>query len=133
MFTTAGGLERIGVSCEPPLASWCNDPVMGDRLRDTMDGTLGHFWMNFADVYNLDKADDGHVRLADDDLFHIGTLRTRKFNNGFGTSRERLPMPDAIYAMTNVTRSIFFRHRGRLSVERDGGNEPRPRPCGHAV
>ncbi|QYL17992.1 hypothetical protein [Mycolicibacterium pallens] len=81
---------------------------MGDRLRDTMDGTLGHFWMNFADVYNLDKADDGHVRLADDDLFHIGTLRTRKFNNGFGTSRERLPMPDAIYAMTNVTRSIFF-------------------------
>ncbi|GAB5900760.1 hypothetical protein OKHIL_65690 [Mycolicibacterium mageritense] len=87
---------------------WCDDPVMGDRLRDTMDGTLGHFWMNFADVYDLDKADDGYVRLADDDLFHIGTLRTREFNSGFGTKRERLPMPDAIYAMTNVTRSIFF-------------------------
>lgn len=88
--------------------AWCNDPDMGDRLRDTMDGTLGHFWMSFADVYNLDKADDGYVRLADDDLFHIGTLRTREFNSGFGTDRERLPMPEAIYAMTNVTRSIFF-------------------------
>jgi len=37
---------------------------MGDRLRETMDGTLGHFWMNFGDVYNLDKAADGYVRLA---------------------------------------------------------------------
>ena len=81
---------------------------MGDRLSDTMEGTLGHFWMNFGDVYNLDKAADGHVRLADDNLFHIGTLRTREFNSGFGTNRERLPIPEAIYAMTNVTRSIFF-------------------------
>ncbi|MGD1172164.1 hypothetical protein [Mycobacterium seoulense] len=81
---------------------------MGDRLRDTMDGTLGHFWTNFADVYNLDKADDGYVRLADDDLFHISTLRTREFNSGFGANRDQLPMPDAVYAMTNVTRSIFF-------------------------
>lgn len=32
---------------------------MGDRLRETMDGTLGHFWMNFGDVYNLDNAADG--------------------------------------------------------------------------
>ena len=45
---------------------------MGDRLREAMDGTLGHFWMNFGDVYNLDKAADGYVRLAEDDLFHIG-------------------------------------------------------------
>lgn len=81
---------------------------MGDRLRDTMDGTLGHFWMNFGDVYNLDKAADGYVRLADDNLFHIGTLRTRQYKSEFGSNRERLPLPDAIYAMTNVTRSIFF-------------------------
>lgn len=86
----------------------CNDPDMEDRLRDTMAGTLGHFWMNFDDVYDLDEADDGYVRLADDDLFHISTLRTRAFNSGFGTNREQLPTPDAIYAMTNVTRSIFF-------------------------
>ncbi|GAB3239939.1 hypothetical protein [Mycolicibacterium hippocampi] len=80
----------------------------GDRLRDTMDGTLGHFWMNFGDVYNLDKADDGYVRLADDNLFHIDTLRTRQYNSEFGSNIERLPLPDTIYAMTNVTRSIFF-------------------------
>jgi hypothetical protein len=81
---------------------------MGDRLRDTMDGTLGHFWMNFGDVYNLDKAADGYVQFADDNLFHIGTLRTRQYRSEFGTNRDRLPLPDAIYAMTNVTRSIFF-------------------------
>jgi hypothetical protein len=81
---------------------------MGDRLRDTMDGTLGHFWMNFGDVYNLDKAADGYVQLADDNLFHIGTLRTRQYRSEFGSNRERLPLPDMIYAMTNVTRSIFF-------------------------
>ena len=81
---------------------------MGDRLRETMDGTLGHFWMNFGDVYNLDKAADGYVRLAEDNLFHIGTLRTRQYNSEFGRNRERLPLPDTIYAMTNVTRSIFF-------------------------
>ncbi|MCV7303531.1 hypothetical protein H7J93_28350 [Mycobacterium barrassiae] len=73
-----------------------------------MDGTLGHFWMNFADVYDLDKATDGYVKLGDDDFFHIGTLRTRQYNSEFGTNRERLALPDTIYAMTNVTRSIFF-------------------------
>lgn len=80
---------------------------MGDQLRDTMDGTLGHFWLKFEDVYKLDKAADGYVRLVDNELFHIGTLRTREVNGGFGLN-ERLPMPDAVYAMTNVTRSIFF-------------------------
>lgn len=53
-----------------------------------MDGTLGHFWMNFGDVYNLDKAADGYVRLAEDDLFHIGALRTRQHNSELGTNRE---------------------------------------------
>ena len=72
----------------PLSASWCNDPAMGDRLRETMDGTLGHFWMNFGDVYNLDKAADGYVRLAEDDLFHIGALRTRQHNSELGTNRE---------------------------------------------
>lgn len=73
-----------------------------------MDGTLGHFWTNVGDVYDLDKAADGYVRLADDDLFHIGTLRTRQYLSEFGKNSDRLPMPETIYAMTNVTRSIFF-------------------------
>lgn len=81
---------------------------MGDRLRDTMDGTLGHFWMDVADVYKLDKAADGYVQLADDNLFHIGTLRTRQYRSEFGKNRGRLALPDTIYAVTNVTRSIFF-------------------------
>lgn len=81
---------------------------MGDRLRDTMDGTLGHFWTNFDDVYSLDKAADGYVQLSEDNLFHIGTLRTRQYRSEFGSNRGRLPVPDTIYAMTNVTRSIFF-------------------------
>lgn len=97
-----------GVSRLPASASWCDDSTVGDPLRETMDGTLGHFWMNFGDVYNLDKAADGYVQLAEDDLFHIGTLRTRQYNNEFSASRQRLALPDTIYAMTNVTRSIFF-------------------------
>ncbi|ORB47575.1 hypothetical protein [Mycolicibacterium rhodesiae] len=81
---------------------------MADRMQDTFDGSLGHFWMDLADVYNLSKASDGYVRLEDDNLFHVGTLRTREFNNEFGHNRERLPMPKAVYGMTNSTRAIFF-------------------------
>jgi len=50
---------------------------VADRLRETIDGTLGHFWLSLADVYNLDKSIDGHVRLADDNLFHVYSPHTR--------------------------------------------------------
>jgi hypothetical protein len=47
-----------------------------------MDGTLGHFWMNFGDVYNLDKAADGYVRLAEDgQLLLLGELLNRVAGN----------------------------------------------------
>lgn len=79
---------------------------MADRLRETMDGTLGHFWMELNDVYELSKSSDGYVKLADDNLFHVGTLRTREVNEEFGQNRDRLPQPEAVYAMTGSTRSI---------------------------
>jgi hypothetical protein len=81
---------------------------MGDELRETLDGTLGHFWLSSADVYKLDKSMDGYVRLAEDNLFHIDTLRTREFNSGFGMNEDRLPQPEAVYGMTSSTRTIFF-------------------------
>jgi hypothetical protein len=81
---------------------------MADRMGETMDGTLGHFWTELGDVYDLNKSRDGYVRLVDDSLFHVGTLRTREFNSEFGRNRERLPRPEAIYAMTASTRSVFF-------------------------
>ncbi|WP_375481977.1 hypothetical protein [uncultured Mycobacterium sp.] len=81
---------------------------MGDELQETLDGTLGHFWLSPADVYNFDKSMDGYVRLADDNLFHIDTLRTREFNGGFGMNEDRLPQPEAVYGMTSSTRAIFF-------------------------
>jgi hypothetical protein len=81
---------------------------VADRLRETIDGTLGHFWLSLADVYNLDKSIDGHVRLADDNLFHVNTLRTREFNNDFGRNQERLPRPEVVYGLTSSTRSMFF-------------------------
>lgn len=81
---------------------------MSNRVRETMDGTLGHFWTDLNDVYKLDKSSDDYVRLGDDSLFHVGTPRTREFNREFGRNRERLPRPEAIYAMTASTRSIFF-------------------------
>jgi hypothetical protein len=83
-------------------------PSMGDELRETLDGSLGHFWLSRADVYKLDKSMDGYVRLAEDDLFHIDTLRTREFNSGFGMNEDRLPQFEAVYGMTSSTRSIFF-------------------------
>jgi ApeA N-terminal domain 1 len=81
---------------------------MTDTVRETMDGTLGHFWTDLNDVYKLNKSSDGYVRLGDDSLFHLGTLRTQEFNRELRTNRERLPRPEAIYAMTGSTRSIFF-------------------------
>ncbi|MEU9806595.1 hypothetical protein [Mycobacterium sp. NPDC050853] len=81
---------------------------MADQIRETMDGTLGHFWTELSDVYRLDKSHDGYVKLADDNLFHIGTLRTREFNREIRGNRERPTNPDAIYAMTANTRSLFF-------------------------
>ena len=38
---------------------------MADRMRETMDGTLGHFWTEPGDVYDLDTSSDGYVRLVD--------------------------------------------------------------------
>lgn len=81
---------------------------MVDRLRETFDGTLGHFWFDHADLYNLDISTDGYVRLANDNLFHVSSLRTREFDNAVGHNQERLPLPSAIYAMTSSTRAIFF-------------------------
>jgi ApeA-like protein len=81
---------------------------MADRLGETMDGTLGHFWMELGDVYDLKKGRDGYVRLVDGGLFHVGTLRTLDYNREFGTNQDRLPQPESIYAMTSSTRAIFF-------------------------
>jgi hypothetical protein len=80
---------------------------MADRMHETMNGTLGHFWTEAGDVYDVDKSSDGYVRLVDHNLFHVGTLRTREFRGEFGTNRERLPRPEAIYAMTTSTPSMF--------------------------
>ena len=71
---------------------------MADRIRETMDGVLGHFWTELGDVYDLNKSRDGYVSLVDD-LFHVGTLRTREFNSEFGRNQQRLPRPEAIYAI----------------------------------
>lgn len=46
---------------------------MADPVRETMDGTLGYFWTDLKDVFNIDKASNGYVRLVDDELFHVGT------------------------------------------------------------
>ncbi|MEH3130041.1 MAG: hypothetical protein PGN27_08795 [Mycolicibacterium neoaurum] len=81
---------------------------MGDRIRETMDGTLGHFWAELGDVYDLNKSHDGHVRLVDNELFHVGTLRTREFRGEFGRNRDRLPRPEAVYGLTSDTRAMFF-------------------------
>ncbi len=85
-----------------------HDLRMADRLRETMDGTLGHFWTDLRDVYNLDTSKDGYVRLADDNLFHVDTLRTRQVRDELGRNADSLPQPEAVYAMTGSTRSIFF-------------------------
>jgi hypothetical protein len=81
---------------------------MTDRMRETMDGNLGHFWTELSDVYDLNKSKDGYVRLVDDNLFHVSTLRTREFPSEIGRNTDRLPRPEAIYAMTASARSIFF-------------------------
>ncbi len=73
-----------------------------------MDGTLGHFWTELSDVYDLDKSGDGYANLVDDSLFHVRTLRTRQFHRDFAGASDRLPRPDAVYAMTASTRSLFF-------------------------
>lgn len=81
---------------------------MTDRLRETMDGTLGHFWTDLADVYELSKSNEGYVKLADDNLFHVGTLRTQEVVADIGNNTDRMSQPEAVYAMTGSTRSIFF-------------------------
>lgn len=53
-------------------------------------------------------------------------MRTRQYNSEFGTNRERLALPDTIYAMTNVTRSIFFDIAG-ISQSNVMGNELPPK------
>jgi len=81
---------------------------MADPMRETMDGTLGHFWTEPGDVYNLDKSTDGYVRLVDKSIFHVGTLRTQEFNSGFRNPNQRLPQPEAVYGLTASTRAMFF-------------------------
>lgn len=81
---------------------------MADQMRETMDGTLGHFWTELSDVYDLNKSKDGYVGLVDDNLFYVSTLRTREFPSEIRRNTDRLPRPEAIYAMTASTRSIFF-------------------------
>jgi hypothetical protein len=66
---------------------------MADRVRETMDGTLGHFWMDVDDIYNVEKSRDGYVRFADDNLFHVSTLRTLEVGREFGGSAAGLPWP----------------------------------------
>jgi hypothetical protein len=72
-----------------------------------MEGTLGHFWTDLNDVYELDRSHHGYVRLVDGTLFHIDSLRTQRYLE-FGTNRERLPTPAIVYAMTGTTPSLFF-------------------------
>jgi len=52
-----------------------------------MNGTLGHFWTELTDVYNFDRSNDGYVRLVDDTIFHIDTLRTKQYLAEFGHER----------------------------------------------
>lgn len=73
-----------------------------------MDGTLGYFWMELGDVYDLNKSHDGHVRLVDGALFHIDALRTLEHNRRVGTYQDRLSLPESVYAMTPSTCAIFF-------------------------
>lgn len=81
-----------------------------DPLRDTMAGTLGHFWHDLGCARKLDinSSGDGYVRLVDGTLFHIDTLRTRQEWQHFSPEPSRLPTPEIVYAMTNITRSVFF-------------------------
>jgi hypothetical protein len=73
-----------------------------------MEGTLGHFWTDLNDVYELDKSHDGYVRLVDGSLFHIDSLRTQRYIDEFGTNRERVPTSAVVYGMTGTTPSMFF-------------------------
>jgi len=77
-----------------------------------MNGTLGHFWTELTDVYNFDRSKDGYVRLVDDTIFHIDTLRTKQYLAEFGTNEERRTSPAAVYAMTGTTPSLFFDFAG---------------------
>lgn len=77
-------------------------------MRETMDGTLGHFWTDPDDVYKLDKSIDGYVKLVDDSIFHVGTLRTQEFHSMSTNPNERLPRPEAVYGLTASTRAMFF-------------------------
>jgi hypothetical protein len=81
---------------------------MADPVRETMAGALGYFWTDLNDVFKLDRASHGYVRLVDDELFHVGTLRTLEFVREIGRNQDRLPRPVAMYGMTESTRAIFF-------------------------
>ncbi|QEN12869.1 hypothetical protein ACRDU6_09370 [Mycolicibacterium sp. ELW1] len=81
---------------------------MTDRLRETMEGTLGHFWYDLDEVFQLNKSLDGYVKLENNGLFELDTLRTRELESEFRTGRKRLPRPEAVYGMTGSTRSMFF-------------------------
>lgn len=77
-----------------------------------MDGTLGHFWTELADVYKFGRSNDGYVRLVDDAIFHIDSLRTKQYIEGFGQNEELLSSPAAVYAITGTIPSLFFDSAG---------------------
>ncbi|WP_156297378.1 HEPN domain-containing protein [Mycobacterium paragordonae] len=90
-----------------------------------MDGTLGHFWTDINDVYRFDEANDGYVRLTDDMVFHIDTLRTRQYLAEFGSNIEPpLVSPPLVYAITGTAPAVFFDSAGvsRANVFGDGAS-----------
>jgi hypothetical protein len=95
-----------------------------EHLEETMKGTLGHFWTDVNDAYNYSNANDGYVRLVEDSVFHIDTLRTRQYLAAFGTNEPYLVNPAAVYAITAAAPAVFFDSAGisRENVWGDGAS-----------
>lgn len=81
---------------------------MPDLIPQLMDGTLGHFWTELADVHNLRHSIDGFVRATEDSLFQIETLRTAEYLKEFGTDEGPMPRPIVMYGLTGVAPAMFF-------------------------
>ena len=85
------------------------DPSMVDRLREVMDGTSGHFWPERSTAPDL-----GYVRLRDDGLFHLETLKTDWSVAGLmrtGNLQDR-EFPSTIPAATHAAGCVFFDTQG---------------------
>jgi hypothetical protein len=104
----AGPYGRVG---HTPTSHGATIPGVA-HLDETMNGTLGHFWTELTDVYNYNRSNDGYVRLVDDAIFHIDTLRTKQHLAEFGTNEARPSSPAAVYAMTGAIPSLFFDSAG---------------------